>query len=118
MSFADPLQFTYNTVAKDLVRIDPGIPYTSEHYLDDGTLRFTGRIAHTLPSSGIGTSHMMRLGVETLDADDVLTRRDSVWLACRTDISRQNSTEMKYAVDALIGALTSGNIIKLLARET
>lgn len=118
MSFADPFGITYNAVAKSLVRVDPGIPYTNDYYLDDDSQRFGIRIAHTIPKSGIGVSHMMRLDVENLDTDYLLTRKDSVWLACRTDSSRQNTTELKYAVNALIGSLTPGNIDKLLARET
>lgn len=118
MSFANPLQITYNAVTKDLESVNQD-NYARQFYLDDDLLRFHAKISHTIPSgySG-GESHLLRLDLESLDSDYMLKRKDSAWLAVRTDSAMQNTTELAYLVNALVGLATSGNVTKLLTRQT
>jgi hypothetical protein len=118
MSFSDPLQITYNAVTKDLVKVNQD-NYVGEYYLDDGLLRFHSRIAHTIPKGyGGGESHLFRLDLEHLDADYQLERKESVWIATRTDSAMQNTAELTYLVDALTDIMSTGNVTKLLQRQT
>lgn len=118
MSFSNPLSITYNAVAKAMEKVNQD-NYAGFYYLDDDLIRFHGRIAHTVPTgySG-GESHLMRLDAEILDTDYQLKRKDSVWIAARTDSAMQNTTELAYLVNALVGLATTGNVTKLLKRET
>lgn len=117
--FTNPLSITYNGAAKALEKVNQD-NYAGEYYLDDNTIRFAARIAHTIPSTGsFGESHLLRLDAEVLDATDfTLTRKDSVWLAARTDFGFQNSTSLGYLADALVAFATPANIVKLLGRQT
>ena len=118
--FTNPLQLTYNAVAKNLEKINQD-GYSSEYYLDDAgnLLRFHAKIAHTIPKTGkVGESHLFRVDVEKLDSDGVLIRKDSVWLSARTDIGNQSTTDLQYLAEALVGILTTANITKLLTRQS
>jgi hypothetical protein len=115
--FADPLAITYNAAAKNLNRINQD-GYTSEYFLDGTTLKFTASVKHTIPAKGgSGESHMLRLDVDTYDASGVYVRRCSAWVVAKTFDNSQNSTDLGYALDALITALTTTNKAKLLGRE-
>jgi hypothetical protein len=117
MPFANPLQITYNAVVKDLEKVNQD-NYAGEYYLDDSsTLKFRARIAHTLPVNGTGESHLLRLDADTL-VSDVVTRTDSAWVVARTSVAQQSTTDLDYLCDALVALLTSGNIGKLLGRQT
>lgn len=114
--FTDPLQITYNSVTKDLVRVnqDGG---GSDYYLDDAVGKLALSIRHTIPARGqAGESHMIRLDAQRF-VDDVYSRMDSVWLVAKTFDKVQVTTEHHYLVNALAGLLTSGNTLKLLSRE-
>nr|UJQ85934.1 MAG: hypothetical protein 2 [Leviviridae sp.] len=116
MSFADPITVTYNSVSKDLARVnqDSG---GSDFYLDDGDIKFHCRIRHTIPpKGGDGESHMFRLDAEVYD-NGVYKRTDSVWLAMRTDDGPQSSVDLQYLASALAGFMGSGVIAKLTSRE-
>lgn len=117
--FTNPMQITYNAVTKDLEKVNQQ-DYTGLYYLDDDTVRFNARVAHTVPKPGQpGESHLLRLDADQLDATTYeLVRRDSVWIAARTDFGVQNTTELDYLADSLIGLMTAANIGKLLSRQT
>nr|UJQ85342.1 MAG: hypothetical protein 2 [Leviviridae sp.] len=118
MAFGDPIAITYNAVAKNLVKINQD-SYGAEYYLDEGTTRFHLSIKHTIPPKGApGESHLIRLDVETYDADDILLRTSSAWLVAKTFDGKQNTTTSDYVCQALVDLLTDGNVDKLLARES
>jgi hypothetical protein len=115
--FSDPLQITYNSVTKDLVRInqDSG---GSDYYLDDGTEKFSIAIRHIIPSrGGTGESHMIRLNVEEFDAEGSYLRTSSSWGVIKTFDGVQNADNAGYAADALAALLTPTNVGKLVQRE-
>lgn len=117
MSFSDPLSITYNAAAKATVRVNQDAN-GSDFYLDGGTAKYSISIRHTRPNKvGIGESHMVRLDVDEFDANGIYVRRGSVWLAAKSYDQAQNSTTLGYAVNALVGLLTTTNVAKLLARE-
>lgn len=117
MSFADPMAITYNAVAKSLVRVNQDNT-GSDFFKDDGTLKFGASIRHTIPKrGGFGESHMIRLDVDEHDANGIYVRRGSVWTVAKTFDATQNSTNLGYALNALVGFLTTANVAKLLARE-
>lgn len=114
----DPVQITYNAVTKDLVRVNQD-NFGASYYLEDGTERFNLTIKHTIPAKGKpGESHLARLDVEHYDASNVLLRTTSAWTVFRTDTGIQDATSSSRAALALTGLLTSGNITKILSRES
>lgn len=114
----DPVQITYNTVAKDLVRVNQD-NFGASYYLEDGTERFNLSVKHTIPAKGKpGESHLVRLDVEHYDANSVLLRTASAWTVIRTDNGIQDATSSSRAALALLGLLTSANITKVLSRES
>jgi len=116
--FANPLQITYNAVVKDLEKVNQD-NYAGQYYLDDTTIRFHAKIAHTLPpSGGTGESHLLRLDAEHFDVDNIYQRKDSAWLSVRTYDAWQSTTDLDYLTDALVALATSANITKLLTRQT
>lgn len=117
MSFTDPLSITYNAVAKALVRTNQDNS-GSDFYLDGGTVKFGASIRHTIPARGAsGESHMIRLDVDEHDANGVYIRRGSVWTVAKTFDATQSTTTLGYALNALVGFLTTTQVGKLLARE-
>lgn len=114
----DPLPITYNSVVKNLVRVNQD-NYGSEYYLEDGQVRYRLTVKHTIPATGQpGESHLCRLDVEHYDANGVYIRTSSAWGVIRTDGGIQDSTSSSRAALALQTAMTSGNITKLIARES
>lgn len=116
MSFANPLQITYNLVTKDLEKVNQD-NYAGEYYLDDTTIKFHAKIGHTLPVNGTNESHLFRLDADHI-TDGVVTRTDSAWVVARTSLASQDSTNLDYLVQALVDILTDANIDKLLGRQT
>lgn len=115
--FGDTIGITYNAVAKTLKKVNQD-NYSAEYYLEDIDMRFSMKIAHTIPAKGAaGESHLVRLDVEHYAAG-VLTSTVSVWSVYRTDIAVQDSTNSLRAADALVAFLTSANNVKVLARES
>lgn len=118
MSLGDPISVTYNTVAKNLVKINQD-SYGSEYYLDDGTERFTVSVKHTIPSKGAaGESHLVRLDVEHFDAEGILQRTSSAWTVIKTFDGKQDVNSSQYATEALVDFLSDANIAKLVGRES
>lgn len=115
--FADPLVITYNAVPKNLVRVNQDAR-GSDYYLDDGLLKFSGSIRHTIPpKGGTGESHMLRIDVDEHDANGVYLRRTSTWLVIKTFDNTQKTVDAGYAANATVGVLGTANVAKLLARE-
>jgi hypothetical protein len=117
--FADPLSITYNAVAKSLAKVnqDGG---GSDYFLDDTALtetKFRLSVRHTIPARGqAGESHLIRLDAERYPAG-VYTRMDSAWFVAKSFDTAQSITSHHYLANALVGALTSANVLKLLSRE-
>lgn len=115
--FADPLAVTYNAVVKNLARVNQD-SRGSDYYLDDGTLKFSASIRHTIPEKGgSGESHLIRLDVDEHDANGVYLRRMSSWTVIKTFDNTQKKVESGYSAKAFTGLLTGGNVDKLIARE-
>lgn len=113
----DPLPITYNAVVKNLVRVNQD-NYGSAYYLEDGDLRFRLSVKHTIPAVGAaGESHLCRLDVDHY-ASGLFVRTASAWGVIRTDGAVQDSTSSSRAALALQTAMTSGNITKLISRES
>jgi len=116
--FADPLAITYNSVVKNLNRVNQDNK-GSDYYLDDGTEKFSASVRHTIPArGGSGESHMIRLDVDHHDATSgAFLRRVSTWTVTKTFDAVQDTTKSSYCLGALVAALTSTIQGKLLARE-
>lgn len=115
--FADPLAITYNSVSKDLVRVNQD-NFGADYYLDDGEQKFTVEIRHTLPKNGKAESHLMKVVVDHFDTEGTYIRSEKAWSSFRTDDKPQVSADAALSWNALSGILTSGNVAKLLARES
>lgn len=117
MAFADPLVITYNSVSKSLPRVNQD-NRGSEYFLDDGTMKFTATIKHTVPAPGVaGESHLMRLDVDHYDAEGNFLRRIGAWLSTKSYDGEQVTADSDLAVQALVDLATDANIDKLLGRE-
>lgn len=118
MSLGDPISITYNTVSKDLVKVNQD-SYGSEYYLDDDTERYTLTVKHTIPAKGAaGESHLCRLDVEHYDADGVLTLTSSSWAVIKAFDGKQDTDAAQYTTEALVDFLTDANIGKLVGRQS
>lgn len=116
--FADPITITYNSVTKDLNRINND-NFGSDYFLDDTTLKFSLSIRHTIPvKGGTGESHMIRLDVDEYDGDGVFVRRTTSWQVIKTFDAAQDSTVAGYVAQALTDYVDSTGIItKLVGRQ-
>lgn len=117
MSFTDPMSFTYNAVAKALVRTNQD-GSGSDFYLDGGTRKFTAAVRHTIPArGGFGESHMLRLDADEHDANGLYLRRNSAWIVAKTFDATQNTVDLGYTLNSLVAFLTTTQVGKLIARE-
>jgi len=117
MSLGDPISITYNTVAKNLVKINQD-SYGSEYYLDDGDQKYTLSVKHTIPSKGAsGESHLVRLDVEHYSSG-VLVRTSSAWSVIKTFDGTQDTNASQYTTEALVDFLTDANVAKVVGRES
>lgn len=115
--FADPLNITYDAVSKSLVKVNQD-GYGSDYFLDEGTIKYSLSIRHTIPpKGGYGESHLLRLDVSHYDADGVYLRMDSSWAVIKTFDASQDPTDLVLCSDALAGLMTSANNAKLIGRE-
>lgn len=114
------IEVTINAVAKTLNRINDSEPYSAVYYLEDGTVDYTVTIKHTVPASrGSGKeSHLVRLDVNTYDEDNVLLRKQSVWVVAEASFGRQDTTTLNYAAQGLFGFLDSTDMAKVLGRQS
>lgn len=119
MAFSDPVVLTYNSVAKNLAKINQD-NFGAVYFVEDGDRRLTLTIKHTIPPRGKPQeSHLARLDVEQYDATSGdLLRTASAWTVIRTDNGIQDSTESQNAADALVGFLTTANVTKLIGRQS
>lgn len=118
MALDDPLALTYNTVAKNLPKINQD-NYGAEYFLNDGTNRFTMTVKHTIPKKGAsGESHLARIDVEHDDGNGVLERIASAWLVIRTDVGQQDPDASSYVAQMLVDYLVDANIVKIIGRES
>jgi len=113
------ITLTVNGVAKVLSRITGSEPYQSKYWLEDGLVEYLLSFKHTVPSKrGISKeSHLVRLDVNTYDADNVLVRTQSVWTVLEVSVGRQDTTTLGYYSDAL-AAWIAANEALILARES
>lgn len=115
--FADPFVLTYDSVARNLNRVNQD-NRSSEYYLDDGTEKFTLQVKHTVPARGKAKeSHLLRLDVEHYDANGVYLHTTSAWLNSLNPDSPQVTVDLTDTVNCLVAAATSGNVDKLMTRQ-
>lgn len=114
----DTWDITYNAVTKTLKKVNQD-SYGAVYYLDDGTIRYTLTVKHTIPATGKpGESHMVRLNVDYYDAEGVLLRTNSQWYAIRTDGGIQDSTSLALSTLALAAELDATLLGKIIGRES
>lgn len=116
----DTIGITYNAVAKTLVKVNQD-SYGADYYLDDSanSMKFRLSVRHTIVESGLpGDSHMMRLYVDYLDVNGLITRTASSWGVMKTDVAIQDLTSSQRTQAAFLTAWTSGNTTKMLGRES
>lgn len=116
---ASTITLTINGVAKVLARNLQSEPYQSKYWLEDGLNEYTLSFKHTVPSrrGASKESHLVRLDVDTYDADNELTRRQSVWTVMEVSVGRQDTTTLGYYSDAL-ATWVAANEALILARES
>jgi len=121
MSITDPAAITWNAVATNLNRINQD-GYGSVFFGEAAAgQKMTATVKHTIPKSGEdGESHLFRLDVEEFDAGGILLRKNSAWLAIRTDDGVQNAAAAGYTAKALLAYLSASSyavVDKLIARQ-
>lgn len=115
------LAITINGVAKTLKRVSDPDDYSATYFLADSATRdYTVKVKHTVPKTrGLSKeSHMIRLDIDDFDADGVPIRKQSAWAVAEVTLGRQDSTNLNYYVQGLVGWLTSTNIGYLLDRDS
>lgn len=116
----DTIGFTYNAVAKTLVKINQD-KMSAEYYLDDtaNLMRFYALITHTIPAVGkTGESHMIRLQVDHYDALGSLIRSVQAWKSFSTKVGTQDLVSSQRLQAALLTIETVANTDKVLKRES
>lgn len=115
---SEPITVTYNTVAKQLPRVNQD-NNGSDYYLDDGQQKYKLSVRHTIPARGAGgESHMVRLDVEQYDTDGAYLRTASAWTVLKTWDQSQDTAESDYAAQALVDLTDDTFIDQILARES
>lgn len=89
----------------------------------DNLMAVTMTIAHTIPSKkgGGGESHLVRIDVESFDANGVYLRTASAWQVIKTFDGTQNddlSEDVATALCSFLSASSSANIIAVLDRRS
>jgi len=116
----DTIGITYNAVAKTLNKVNQD-SYGADYYLDDSTnlMKFRISVRHTIPATGkFPEQHMMRLDIDYLDANGLVTRTASSWGVMKTDIAPQDTVSSQRTQAAFLTAWTVTNTNKLLGRES
>jgi hypothetical protein len=110
MTIANPLVVTYNTVAKNLPRINQD-NYGSEYFLNDGTLTFRVKIRHSLEAadkSGFQHDrHNVELTVTTLATSTVPESFVQFYTVFRDNPSQSSLVVNGYAAAAFLGLTTT-----------
>jgi hypothetical protein len=114
----DSLTITYNAASKVLLKVNQD-NYGAEYFLRESLAIYRLKISHTIPAKlGTNESHLVRLDVETYDANGELVRTESCWTVMKTADAAQNSTTLLYAINSLVGWTTSANMTKVMGRES
>jgi len=112
--FDDTLTITADATDVILNRIkEPGADMKSEYYLNDtaNDRRFTLAIQHTVPKSGIGESHMVRLDVSHYSTEGLLLRMSSAWTVIKTTTGLQDDDASEEASEYLSSLVSDQTFI-------
>lgn len=117
--FADPQSVTYATVAKSLPRIDNG-PGSSEYKLNDSGVVYDLVLSHQFKTRNRVVARLRR---DSTIADPLVPTQNFLASATATftiDFPRTGLTtvDAQNLGNALVGFLTSANILKLANGET
>lgn len=116
----DTIAFTYNAVAKTLVKVNQD-SFTAEYYLDDtaNLMRFSLFVKHTIPATGkIGESHLVRLDTSYYDVAGLLLRTASSWTVMSTNSGFQDLVSSQRTQAALLTITVPATTDKVLKRES